>query len=136
MNIKKNITLTLSFALGLAFFPFAPSPEINRSFNLSQQSAIAQSKSINYTDAPKYIGKTVIVSGKVLNVFVSKTNTTFINFCRDYRSCSFSAVIFADNRSQFDDLQKLIGKTVQISGIVNKYQGKPQIVLKDPSQLK
>ena len=115
---------------------FAPSPEINKSSNLSQKSAIAQSNSINYTDAPKYIGKQVIVSGKVIDVFVSQTNTTFINFCKDYRSCSFSAVIFADARSQFGDLRKLIGETVQISGIVNKYQGKPQIVLKDPSQLK
>ena len=115
---------------------FAPSSEINKSSNLSQKSAITQSNSINYTDAPKYIGKQVIVSGKVIDVFISKTNTTFINFCKDYRSCSFSAVIFADDRSQFGDLQKLIGETVQISGIVNEYKGNPQIVLKDPSQLK
>ena len=115
---------------------FAPSPQINKSSNLSQQSAIAQSNSINYTDAPHHIGKQVVISGKVNNIFVSKTNTTFINFCQDYRSCPFSAVIFADDRSQFGDLQKLIGETVQISGVVNEYKGNPQIVLKNPSQLK
>lgn len=115
---------------------FAPSPQINKSANLSPQSAIAQSKSINYTDAPNHIGNQVVISGKVNNIFVSKTNTTFINFCKDYRSCPFSAVIFADDRSQFGDLQKLIGETVQISGVVNEYKGNPQIVLKDPSQLK
>jgi DNA/RNA endonuclease YhcR with UshA esterase domain len=115
---------------------FAPSAEINKSSNLAQQSAIAQSNSINYTDAPKYIGKEVIVSGRVIDVFVSKTNTTFINFCKDYRSCPFSAVIFADDRSRFGDLQKLIGETVQISGIVNEYKGNPQIILQDPSQLR
>lgn len=114
----------------------ATPPEINKSPNLSQQSAIAQSNSINYTDAPNHIGNQVVISGKVDNIFVSKTNTTFINFCRDYRSCPFSAVIFADDRSQFGDLEKLIGETVQISGIVNEYKGNPQIVLKNPSQLK
>ena len=115
---------------------FAPSPEINKSSNLSKQPAIDQSNSINYTDAPKYIGKEVIVSGRVIDVFVSKTNTTFINFCKDYRSCPFSAVIFAEDRSQFGDLQKLIGETVQISGIVDEYKGNPQIVLTNPSQFR
>lgn len=115
---------------------FTPSPEANKSSNLAPQPTIAQSNSINYTDAPKYIGKQVVVSGKVINVFVSKTNTTFINFCTDYRSCPFSAVIFADDRSQFGDLQKLIGQTVQVSGVVNEYKGNPQIVLKNPSQLR
>jgi DNA/RNA endonuclease YhcR with UshA esterase domain len=115
---------------------FAPSPQTNKSSNLSSQSAIAQSNSINYTDAPNHIGKQVVISGKVNNIFVSKTNTTFINFCKDYRSCPFSAVIFAEDRSQFGDLEKLIGETVQISGIVNEYKGNPQIVLKNPSQLK
>ena len=114
----------------------SPSPEISQSQNLSKQAEIAQSNSINYTDAPKYIGQEVFVSGKVVDVFVSKTNTTFINFCKDYRSCPFSAVIFPDDRSQFGDLQQLIGETVQISGVVDEYKGNPQIVLKNPNQLK
>ena len=113
----------------------SPSPEISQSQNLSKQAEIAQSNSINFTNAPKYIGQQVVISGQVDHVFVSKTDTTFINFCRDYRSCPFSAVIFPDDRSQFGDLQQLIGETVQISGVVDEYKGNPQIVLQNPSQL-
>jgi len=108
------------------------SPEISKSQSLSKQ---AQSNSINFTNAPKYIGQQVVISGQVDHVFVSKTDTTFINFCNDYRSCPFSAVIFPDDRSQFGDLQQLIGETVQISGVVDEYKGNPQIVLQNPSQL-
>jgi len=114
----------------------APSLEISKSQNLSKQAEIAQSNSINFTNAPKYIGQQVVISGQVDHVFVSETDTTFINFCKDYRLCPFSAVIFPDDRSQFGDLQQLIGETVQISGVVNEYKGNPQIVLQNPNQLK
>ena len=47
-----------------------------------------------------------------------------------------TAVVFSAKTNLFDDLSKLAGKTVEVSGKVDEYQKKPQIVLNEKSQLK
>lgn len=97
---------------------------------------IAQNISIDYTNAPNYIGKEVLVTGTIVKVFVSKTNTTFLNYCDNFRACPLSAVVFAPDRGKFGDLQKLEGKTVKLSGTIKSFQGRPQMILKNPNQIK
>lgn len=90
---------------------------------------------IHFSDAPKHVGETVCVSGLVNNVFVSASDTTFINFCTDYKACAFSAVIFADNKDTFPDIAHSEGKQISINGRIDTYQGRPQIKIRQASQL-
>ena len=45
-------------------------------------------------------------------------------------------VVFPANFSKFEDVEKLEGKTVRVTGMVSEYQTRPQIVLDAKEQLK
>ena len=45
-------------------------------------------------------------------------------------------VVFPANFSKFEDVEKLEGKTVRVTGKVTEYQKRPQIVLDAKEQLK
>ena len=45
-------------------------------------------------------------------------------------------VLFSSNFSKFEDVEKLEGKTVRVTGKVTEYQKRPQIVLEAKEQLK
>lgn len=53
------------------------------------------SKHITYTEAPDHVGEYCCVMGKVDHVYTSKKGNTFLNFCPDYKTCPFGAVIFS-----------------------------------------
>ncbi len=89
----------------------------------------------DYTEALEHVGEYASVRGKVVRVYTSKTDTTFINFCADYKSCPFSAVIFADDKPRFGDVTKLEGKTLTLTGKIVLYDDHAEIVLSDPDQL-
>ena len=90
---------------------------------------------IDYTEAPKHIGEVAYVHATLMRAYTSKSGTVFLDFCKDYKTCPFSAVIFADDAKKFGDLSRYTGKTVTISGKISSYQGKAEIVLSSPSQL-
>ena len=45
-------------------------------------------------------------------------------------------VLFSSNFSKFEDVEKLEGKIVRVTGKVTEYQKRPQIVLEAKEQLK
>ena len=90
---------------------------------------------IDYTEAPNHIGEYACVTGRVDHVSKPK-ETTFLNFCPDYRTCPFGAVIFDSNAHKFPNPEQYEGQTVEITGLIRSYQGRPEIILKDPSQIK
>jgi DNA/RNA endonuclease YhcR with UshA esterase domain len=49
---------------------------------------------------------------------------------------TFTAVILAADAAKFPDMDSLNGKTVDVTGQVRLYKGKPEILLKDPAQIK
>ncbi len=94
-------------------------------------------ESIDYTKAPDHVGEYKTVEGKVDNVYYSKkSDTTFINFCADYKTCPFCAVVFSSDKSKFGKLSNYKGETVEITGLIKSYQGRTEIILKNPSQIK
>lgn len=95
----------------------------------------AQTRIVSDIDAAKYVGQQVSVKGRVANVYVSAAGNTFLNFGVASPAQTFTAVIFSQDSPSFTNLGDLQGRTVTVSGIVTLYQGKPQIVLKHPSQL-
>jgi DNA/RNA endonuclease YhcR with UshA esterase domain len=76
------------------------------------------------------------VSGRVLRVYSSRAENTFLDFCEDYRTCPFTSVIFAKDKGKFGDLATLQGRRVEIRGEVVNYQGRAEIVIHDPQQVR
>lgn len=90
---------------------------------------------IHFSNAPENIGVDTCVTGVVNHVFVSGSDTTFINFCKNYRTCPFSSVIFRDDKDSFSDISDYAGQTITISGRIDTYQARPQITLRQQSQI-
>lgn len=95
----------------------------------------AQQRIIPDTSAARYVGQTVTVEGTVANVTVLRTGTTFLNFGAAYPNQTFTAVIFRSAASRFPNPQQWEGKRVRVTGKVQPYRGKPEIILNDTSQL-
>ncbi|MBI2409794.1 hypothetical protein HYV30_02005 [Candidatus Kaiserbacteria bacterium] len=90
---------------------------------------------IDYTEAPAHVGEYASVRGTLVSTYTSKTGTVFLDFCKAYKSCSFSGVIFADDAKKFGDLSRYRGKDVTLSGKIVSYEGRAEIILSDPGQL-
>jgi hypothetical protein len=82
------------------------------------------------------VGEYACVAGRVDHVYTSKKGTIFINFCPDYKTCPFGAVIFGSDAYKFPNPNQYEGKTVEITGLIRSYQGRPEIALNDPGQIK
>jgi hypothetical protein len=92
--------------------------------------------------AASVVGRNVTVCGRIGGAsYQSSTNgrPTFMNFDRDYPNHSFTALIWGDNRSRFSpppEQQFAAGKNVCVTGVVELYRGKPQIIVRDPGAIK
>jgi hypothetical protein len=87
-------------------------------------------------DAGLHTGENACVEGRVLRVFTSRSGSTFLDFCQDYRNCSFGSVVFATDRSRFANLGSLEGRTVEILGEIITYNGRAEIIIRDPKQIR
>jgi endonuclease YncB( thermonuclease family) len=91
---------------------------------------------IDYTEAPNHIGEYACVSGKIDHVYTSRKGTIFLNFCPDYKTCPFGVVIFGSDAYKFPNPKQYEGQTLEITGLIKSYQGRPEIILKDQGQIK
>lgn len=89
---------------------------------------------IDYTDAPNHIGDLASVRGTLQDAHTSSSGTVFLDFCKSYKTCPFSGVIFADDAKKFGDLNQYAGSSVTLTGKISSYQGKAEIILSNPSQ--
>ena len=92
--------------------------------------------SIPDTAASRYVGQTVTVEGLIVSVHTSRGGNSFLNFGAAYPNQVFSVVIFRDAAARFGDLHRWEGKRVRVTGRIQLYQGKPEIILNDPEALK
>jgi DNA/RNA endonuclease YhcR with UshA esterase domain len=90
----------------------------------------------DYTEAKSHVGETICIKGKVVQVYTSAKSNTFLNFCSNYKTCPFSAVIFSSDKSKFSDVQMYSGKNVEITGLIRTYQGNAEIIINSPNQIK
>jgi len=89
----------------------------------------------DYTEAPSHIGEYASISGTLIDAYTASSGTVFLDFCKNYKSCPFSAVVFAGDAPSFGDLSRYAGKTITLTGTIASYQGVAEMVLTDPSQL-
>jgi len=98
--------------------------------------AIAQTPT-TYTpeEAAKHVGETVTVTGKVESFHQSGKGNIFLNMGGAYPNQAFTAFIPSGSAGQFTNAQQYDGKTVSVSGKIQLYKGKPEIIVNSPSQI-
>jgi DNA/RNA endonuclease YhcR with UshA esterase domain len=92
---------------------------------------------ISPKEVPQHIGQVVTVEGVVGEVHHAQSGkVTFIDIGGRYPNNAFAGVIFKSDFNKFPNVESLTGKTVEITGRIKEYQGKAEIILDDPAQLK
>jgi DNA/RNA endonuclease YhcR with UshA esterase domain len=103
---------------------------------LTAAPALAQ-RVIPPEDCPKHVGETLTVEGTVSEVHIaSRSGVTFINMGGRFPNEAFTGVIFKDDASKFPGVDSLTGKVIDITGRVQDYKGRCEIILNDAAQLK
>lgn len=87
--------------------------------------------------AKQYLKKQIIVQGKIEDSYLLKDKAVFLNLGGKYPDHCFTAVIWSDAWNSFplNPNEYYLNKVVRISGIVEEYNGKPQIILKNMQQI-
>jgi hypothetical protein len=90
---------------------------------------------IPFEQARNHLGETECVSGKVIRVKEGNGGVRFLDFCEDYRLCTFTVVVFPYDLKKIGDIRQLGGKTVEIRGEIREYDDRAEIILENPKQL-
>jgi hypothetical protein len=92
---------------------------------------------IKDSEAVQYLGKNVEVRGLVVSVTISPLGTACISFGREYPDQTFAGFIAAGSKMETDQrIAMLQGKIIGIIGIIELYQGKPEIEVTSTDQIK
>jgi hypothetical protein len=94
---------------------------------------------LNPEEAASHVGENATVCGLVASARYAAQATaapTFLDFGKPYPNQIFTAIIFGSDRAKFEAPElSLREKQVCVTGALFLYQGKPEIVLRDPKQL-
>lgn len=104
-------------------------------------SAVYNQTTIKPEDVNKHIGDSVTVCGKVFSARYMenvKNSPTFLNIGAPYPNQLLTVVIWGDTRKQFEGKPEDMynGKEICISGKVELYKNKPQLVIWKILQIK
>jgi exonuclease VII large subunit len=104
---------------------------------LSPSSASAETAVVKPEQAQEHVGQVVTVEGVVGEVHhAASGKVIFIDIGGRYPNNAFAGVIFQEDFDKFPKVDVLEGKTVDVTGAIRLYKGKPEIILNDPGQLK
>jgi micrococcal nuclease len=98
-------------------------------------------EAISSEDAAKYIGRQKTVCGMAASAhFAAKTKgqPTFINLDKPYPNQVFTVLIWESDRGKFEKPPETLysGKEICVTGMIQSYQGRPEIIVKEPVQVK
>ena len=99
-------------------------------------SRLAAAACVAVSEAPKKIGDTRCVTGKVEKITQGPLGLQYIDFCAEHAKCPFTAVVFADHLRDVGDIRTLVGKTIQVHGQVREYDGHAEILVREARQLR
>lgn len=96
---------------------------------------------ITAAEARNYVGEVKTVCGFVASTKYAKNSKgkpTFLNIDKPYPNQIFTVVIWDDDRSKFQGEPEnyYSGKTVCVTGQIIVYRGLPEIILREPSQIR
>lgn len=101
-------------------------------------SGAAQAANLTPEEASTHVGRVETVCGIVASAhYAERTHSqpTFLNLGEPYPNQVFTAVIFGSDRAKFGQPETLQGKNICVSGKIELYRGKPEIILHDHGQL-
>ncbi len=118
-------------------FAFLLALGLGLGFGLAAAPSLAQTQMIAAADAKAHVGQTATVEGVVSEVHTAASGrATFIDIGGRYPNNTFTAVIFSRDVTKFSNVDELDGKTVDVTGPVRLHNGRPEIILNDPGQIK
>ena len=108
-------------------------------FSISATMAFAQME-IKAEDAAKHIGDTVKVCTKIYGTrYLEQSNRapTFLNAGASYPNSPLTFVVFGENRPAFKNKPEEFynNKQVCVTGKIESYKGKPEIILINETQI-
>src|SRR5260221_2764602 len=92
------------------------------------------SRSISSSEAARHVGERCTVERYVATIHTTGRGTVYLNFDNAYPRQTFTAVSLHGELS-VGELRQFAQHTVRVSGTVEDYKGKPEIVLHSLSQL-
>jgi hypothetical protein len=98
--------------------------------------AVALAGTISATEAGSHVGQTMTVESVVSGVHVARSGATFIDMGGSYPNQAFTGVIFSENSAAVGDVSGLTGKTIDLTGTIQMYRGKPEIILRSADQIR
>ncbi|MEO8513352.1 MAG: hypothetical protein ABI543_07330 [Ignavibacteria bacterium] len=89
---------------------------------------------VSSKEAKNFVGEEKIVTGPVASVFVSNKGTVLINFDEVNPNASFVGVVKAGTEGiDYSNIKK--GVKLTLKGKIEEYNGKPEIIIKEQSQI-
>jgi len=88
-----------------------------------------------FDQARNHLGETQCVTGKVVRVKEGNRGVRFLDFCEDYRLCTFTVVVFPYDLKKIGDIRQLAGKMIEIRGEIKEYDDRAEIILESSKQL-
>lgn len=88
------------------------------------------------SEAAKEIGRYATVEGTVAEVSASEKGTVFLDFGSGYPHQDFTAVIPAREAGQLVALSSYKGRSLDVTGRIDRYRGKPEIMVDSLHQLR
>ncbi len=99
----------------------------------------ARAATLSPEEAANHVGENVTICGLVASAKYAgqaRGGPTFLDFGKPYPNAIFTALILGGDRAKFGAPEKAVqGKQVCVTGQIQLYQGKPQVILNDPKQL-
>ena len=96
----------------------------------------AMAANIQAKDAAQHVGETATVVGVLSDVHKPDSGKLIQwEIGGAYPNNLLSAVIFKHDMGKFPDMTPMVGKTLAITGKIEMYHDKPEIVLKDITQV-
>jgi hypothetical protein len=95
---------------------------------------------ISPADAKDHVGENATVCGDVASThYAARTrgNPTFINLDRAYPNQIFTALIWGSDRPKFGSPEETYrGKHICVTGTISAYRGVPEVIVREPSQIR
>jgi len=98
-------------------------------------SSLARADCLPFDEARKHVGEVKCITGKVVRVKQGSRGVHFLDFCDDFRLCTFTVVVFPGDLKSVGDVRQLAGRMIEIHGQVKEYDGRAEIILEEYRQL-
>lgn len=88
---------------------------------------------VTSAEAKDHVGETIMVQGKVFDVYTSSKGKVLINFDNKFPNQTFTAVI--NENSTIDVSAIKSGSILTVSGLIKSFKDKPEIVIETQDQI-